>query len=101
MGPTWPGVCNSSSGPAALQGHMPSSSLECWLALLPAWALSRFLLPLSCLSQASLFGGQGGHGGARHPQSAEDLFVTGFRDSQALIGKPDSLMGKRDWREGM
>lgn len=51
----------SSSGPAALQGHMPSSFLECWLPLFPAWALFHFLLPLPCLSQTPLFGVQGGH----------------------------------------
>lgn len=59
----------SSSGQAVLQGRMPDSFLECWFPLLPAWALSHFLLPLPCLSQTPLFGGQGGHGGARHPIS--------------------------------
>lgn len=57
----------SSSGPTALEGHMPSSFLECWLPLLPAWALYHFLSPLPCLSQIPLIRGQGGHGGARHP----------------------------------
>lgn len=70
MGPTlaWDRQL-SSSGRAVLQGCVPASFLECWLPLLPAWALSHFLLPLPCLSQTPLFGGQGGHGGARHPIS--------------------------------
>lgn len=78
--------------PTALQGHMPSSFLECWLPLLPAWALSRFLLPLPCLSQAPLFEGQGGHGGARHPITRGSVCVWGYGQSE--VGQPDTLMGK-------